>query len=243
MIRALIIDDEPAARERVRTMLEAHDDFELVGECSDGVEAREAIVNLRPDVIFLDIEMPRLSGISLLEGLSAKERPVALLVTAHSRHAAEAFDLAAADYLLKPFTQERFDRAVQRARLAVRTRNARQADERLAFKKSRGKVMLVRSADIRFVAAEGNYVRVYMTDKAILVRETIQSLEEQLDPATFIRVHRRAIVNLNHVIEFHRDAEGRTAVVVTPADVVPVGPNYRSRVERALAPQLTRLER
>ena len=243
MIRALIIDDEPGARERVRTMLGAHDDFALIGECGDGVEAREAIVNLRPDVIFLDIEMPRLSGISLLEGLSARQRPVALLVTAHSRHAAEAFDLAAADYLLKPFTQERFDRAVQRARLAVRARNARNAGERLAFKKSRGKVMLVRSADIRFVIAEGNYVRVYATDEAILVRETIQSLEEQLDPATFIRVHRGAIVNLNHVVEFHRDEEGRTAVVVSPADLVPVGPTFRSRVERALAPELTRLER
>ena len=243
MIRALIIDDEPGARERVRTMLAAHDDFALIGECGDGVEAREAIVSLHPDVIFLDIEMPRLSGISLLEGLSARQRPVALLVTAHSRHAAEAFDLAPADYLLKPFTQERFDRAVQRARLAVRARNARNADERLAFKKSRGKVMLVRSADIRFLAAEGNYVRVFTKDKAILVRETIQSLEEQLDPATFIRVHRGAIVNLNHVTEFHRDEEGRTAVVVSPADVVPVGPTFRSRVERALAPELTRLER
>lgn len=243
MIRTLIIDDEPAARERVRTMLGAHDDFALIGECGDGVEAHEAIVSLRPDVIFLDIEMPRLSGMALLEGLSAKERPVALLVTAHSQHAAEAFDLAAADYLLKPFTQERFDRAVQRARRAVRARNARQTDERLAFKKSRGKVMLVRSADIRFVAAEGNYARVYTTDKAILVRETIQSLEEQLDPATFIRVHRGAIVNLNHVIELHRDAEGRTAVVVRPAEIISVGPTYRGRVERALAPELTRLER
>lgn len=243
MIRALIIDDEPAARERVRTMLEAHDDFELLGECADGVEAREIVVDLRPDVIFLDIEMPRLSGIALLEGLSARERPVALLITAHSQHAAEAFDLAAADYLLKPFTQERFDRAVQRARLAVRARNARQMDERLAFKKSRGKVILVRTANIRFVAAEGNYARVYTTDKSILVRETIQSLEEQLDRATFVRVHRGAIVNLNHVIELHRDAEGRTAVVVSPSDVVPVGPTFRARVERALAPELTRLER
>jgi two-component system LytT family response regulator len=155
----------------------------------------------------------------------------------------EAFDLTAADYLLKPYTQERFDRAVQRGRLAVQARKAREADERIAFKKSRGKVMLVRSASIRLVVAEGNYARVYTTDQAILVRETIQSLEEQLDPATFIRVHRAAIVNLNHVIEWHRDAEGRTAVVVSPADVVSVGPTYRGRVERALAPELIRLER
>lgn len=243
MIRALLIDDEPVARERVRTMLDKHDDFSIIGECADGVEAREAIATLRPDVIFLDIEMPRVNGMSLLEGFSAKERPVVLLVTAHSRHAAEAFDLAAADYLLKPYTQERFDRAVQRARRAVEARSTRQRDERLAFKKSRGKVIFVRSATIRFVAAEGNYSRVYTTDGAILVRETIQSLEEQLDPAVFIRVHRAAIVNRTHVVELHRDAEGRTAVLVSPADVVPVGPKFRARIERALESELTRLER
>lgn len=243
MIRALLIDDEPVARERVRTMLDKHDDFSVIGECADGVEARETIATLRPDVIFLDIEMPRVNGMSLLEGLSAKERPVVLLVTAHSRHAAEAFDLAAADYLLKPYTQERFDRAVQRARRAVEARSARQGDERLAFKKSRGTVILVRSATIRYITAEGNYARVYTTDQAILVRETIQSLEEQLDPATFIRVHRATIVNFNYVIEFHRDPEGRTSVMVKPSDVVAVGPKFRARVERALAPELTRLER
>jgi two-component system LytT family response regulator len=243
MIRALVIDDEPAARERVRTMLESHDDFAVIGECSDGIEARETITRLRPDVIFLDIEMPRLNGIALLEGLHAKERPVVLLITAHSRHAVEAFDLAAADYLLKPFTQERFDRAVQRARRAAGARNTRQPEERLAFKKSRGKVILVRSDTIRFVAAEGNYSRIYTTDQAILIRETIQSLEQQLDPATFIRVHRAAIVNIKYVIELHRDSEGRTAVVVSPANVVPVGPKFRGRVEQALAPELTRLER
>lgn len=243
MIRALIIDDEPIARERVLTMLETQDDFAVIGECADGIEARQTIATLRPDVIFLDIEMPRLNGISLLESLSSRERPIVILITAHTRHAVEAFDLAAADYLVKPFTQQRFDRAVQRARRAVETRNGRQADERLAFKKSRGAVILVRTASIRFIAAEGNYARVYTTEQAILVRETIQSLEEQLDPATFIRVHRAAIVNMNYVIELHRDAEGRTAVMVKPSELVPVGPKFRARVERALAPELTRLER
>lgn len=243
MIRALVIDDEPVARERVRTMLETHDDFAVIGECADGIEARETIAALRPDVIFLDIEMPRLNGISLLEGLPLRERPIVLLITAHTRHAVEAFDLAAADYLLKPFTQQRFDRAVQRARRAVEARNARQADERLAFKKTRGTVILVRSATIRYIAAEGNYARVYTTEQAILVRETIQTLEEQLDPATFIRVHRAAIVNLNYVIELHRDSQGRTAVVVEPSELVAVGPKFRARIERALAPALTRLER
>lgn len=243
MIRALLIDDEPVARERVRTMLETHDDLEVIRECADGIEARETIATVRPDLIFLDIEMPRLNGISLLDGLPARERPVVVLITAHTRHAVEAFDLAAADYLLKPFTQQRFDRAVQRARRAVAARNARQAEERLAFKKSRGTVILVRSADIRFIAADGNYARVYTTDQTILVRETIQSLEEQLDPATFIRVHRAAIVNVNYVVEWHRDSEGRTAVVVNPSELVTVGPKYRARIERALAPELTRLER
>jgi two-component system LytT family response regulator len=243
MIRALIIDDEPAGRERVRTMLGSHDDFTVIAECADGIEARETIAALRPDVIFLDIEMPRLNGISLLEGLPARERPIVLLVTAHSRHAVDAFDLAAVDYLLKPFAQARFDRAVQRARRAAEARKTRQADERLAFKKSRGSVVLVRSSTIRFIAAEGNYARVYTTEGAILVRETIQSLEEQLDPGTFIRVHRAAIVNLNYVIEFHRDSEGGTSVVVKPSELVAVGPKFRARVERALAPELTRLER
>lgn len=243
MIRALIIDDEPVARERVRTMLEPHDDVTVIGECGDGIEAREMIASVRPDVIFLDIEMPRLSGISLVEGLPSRERPVVLLLTAHTRHAVDAFDLAAADYLLKPFTQERFDRAVQRARRAARARNARQADERLAFKKSRGTVILVRSATIRYIVAEGNYARVYTTEGAVLVRETIQSLEDQLDPATFIRAHRAAIVNLNFVVELHRDAEGRTAVMVKPSDLVAVGPKFRARIERALETELTRLER
>ena len=243
MIRALIVDDEAAARERVRMMLAAHDDVVIAGECTHGIEARDTIASLRPDVIFLDIEMPRLDGMALLEGLPAAERPVVLLVTAHSRHAVDAFDFSPADYLLKPFTQERFDRALQRARRAVAARRAMRSDARLAFKQSRGKVVFVRGASIRFITSEGNYSRVHMTDRALLVRETIQSLEEHLDPTTFVRIHRAAIVNVNHVVEMHHDPDGRTSVTVSPSDVLPVGPKFRARIERALAPELTRLER
>jgi two-component system LytT family response regulator len=234
MIRALIVDDERIARERVRLMLARHDDVEVIGERGDGDSAREAITTLHPDLLFLDVEMPELSGTSLVRHLPLAGRPVVLFVTAHREHALDAFDLTAADYLLKPFTQDRFDRALDRARKAVLARRRERAAERLPFKKSRGKVVFVRASTIRRITAEGNYSRLHTTESSLLVRESIQSLAARLDPSTFVRAHRSAIVNVQYVVELHRDSDGSTSVLLDRADSVPIGPKFQPQVERAL---------
>ena len=214
-IRALIADDEPLGRRRVRRLLAAERDVAVVGEADDGPAALAAIRRLSPDVVFLDVQMPGLDGLRVLEEVKGRRPPVAVFVTAYDQYAARAFDHHAADYLLKPIEAARFREAVDRVRLRLGESAGRRpaagpaALERLLIRE-RGRAFFVRIEDVDWIEAAGNYVRVHVGRAAHRLRATVRSLEARLDQARFRRISRTALVNLNRVKElqpwFHGDA-------------------------------------
>jgi two-component system LytT family response regulator len=227
--RVLIADDEPLARERIQLLLAKRDDYEVVGESSDGTSAVDAILELKPDVVFLDIRMPGLSGIEVAQALDTEDEiaPAIVFVTAHDEFALAAFDVSAADYLLKPVDRDRFARALERvdARLAATRESGldpalRMVLEQLQSQRSFPKRFLVRATkgyyfvkadDVEWVDAQGNYVRLHAGGRSHMVRATMKGFEQQLDPERFVRVHRSAIVGVDCVerIEPHEHGEYR----------------------------------
>jgi two-component system LytT family response regulator len=227
-VRAVIADDEPLARERVRGFLAAFPQVEVVRECGDGIEASAALRELRPDLVFLDVQMPGLDGFGVLQAVEDEAAPAVIFVTAHDRYALRAFDVHAADYLLKPFTRARFGQAVERvlARGAdARAVAARQvaelldhlragsAEDRIAIRTDRG-VQFVRAAEIDWVEAEGNYVRLHAAGQSHLLREPLHRMQARLDPRRFVRVHRSAVVNLDRVRRLEPWFHGEFEVVL-----------------------------
>ena len=223
MMRVAIIDDEPLARLAVRVRLARHPDLDIVAEYGDGDAALAGLAALRPDLAFVDVEMPGRSGIEVLAALPRAERPMAILLTAHDTFAVQAFGLAALDYLLKPVDDDRLDEALERARLALpyRRPGATAAASALApapvpawtrsFAVRVGtRTVLVDTADVERIEADGDYATLYAHGKTYLVRERLQALALRLDPATFQRVHRSAIVRLDCIAELraltNRDA-------------------------------------
>lgn len=220
MIRALVVEDEPLARQTIRDFLAGEDWLELVGEAADGLSAVRLIDELRPDLVFMDVQMPGLTGLQVLE--RARHDPAVIFTTAHDSYAVPAFELEALDYLLKPFGRERFRRAIERVRrhsLEAQTErsnvavtNAPPVRERLAaalaaraplarlFVRERGRVVPLRAADITRLAAEDDYVSVHAGGKSYLVHLTLNEFAARLDPARFRRVHRSHVVNIDHVL-------------------------------------------
>jgi two-component system LytT family response regulator len=212
-IRTLLADDEPLARERLRTLIAAESDLELVAECRDGADAVEAIERLEPDLLFLDIQMPELDGFDVLQALSTSV-PATVFVTAYDAYALRAFEVAAVDYLLKPIDEARFTAAVERTRVKLRA-GGKEPDagvaaliERLRVDvrdpqrfvvRSGSRVSLVRAEDVEWIEATGNYARIFAAGRAHLVRETMKSIETRLDPARFVRIHRSVIVQVDHI--------------------------------------------
>jgi two-component system LytT family response regulator len=214
MIRALIIDDEPLPRERIRTLLSEHQTIELIGECEDGKEAVEAIIEQSPDLIFLDIQMPELDGFGVLASLPAEHLPATIFVTAYDEYAIRAFEVNALDYLLKPINPARFEKAVSRATERLSQKSHEQDRKLMDFVEQmrieRGytrrfvvragaKLSFVQTGDIDWIDTADNYVRLHVSGQEYLVRETLKSVEGQLDPAVFIRVHRSAIINIDRI--------------------------------------------
>lgn len=247
-IRVLAVDDEPLAREIVRGLLESDPDVELVGECTSGAEAVAAIRRLAPDVVFLDVQMPAVDGFGVLDALREKA-PVVVFVTAHSDYALRAFDVRATDYLLKPFDDERFARALDHAKAAVRQARAaglaaRVADllsgparpapapasphflERIAVRE-RGGVRAVPVAEIDWIGAQDYYAEVHAGGESHLVREPLRALERRLDPRRFVRVHRSAIVNVDRIVRVERGAAGPAAVRLRDGTALPVSRTHR----------------
>jgi len=219
-IRALIVDDEPLARRAIRRMLERHADIEIVQECGDGDSAISSIPALRPDLVFLDVQMPGTDGFSVIERIGTEKMPPTIFVTAYDRYALAAFDADAVDYVLKPIAAPRFDRALNRAReqLAGKHRDPQGLERLIETLRSaanrtgyaarlpvldKGRIVLVAAADIHWIGAEGNYVRLHTASTAYEVRETLAGIGAKLDPADFVRIHRSTIVNLRHVKEVY----------------------------------------
>lgn len=206
-IRTIIVDDEPVARTRLIRLLRAAPDIEIVGECSDGEAAVQAIRDDQPDLVLLDIQMPGMDGFDVLESLAPEERPVVIFVTAFDEYAVRAFEACALDYLLKPVAPERLMTAVQRAteRLAVRSDTPR-AQERFLVKDS-GRVDVVPTDQIEWIEAAGNYAILHTPDRNHIIRQTMSSLESRL-PADFLRVSRSAILNMRRVARLESEEAG-----------------------------------
>lgn len=200
MIRVAVIDDEPLARAGVIARLQAHADLQLVGEFGDGVEALQALPALQPQLAFVDVQMPGLSGIELLARLPPAQRPLAILLTAYDHFAVRAFELHAIDYLLKPVDDERFVQALERARAALPYRLPGAAttaapEYRRGFQVRVGRrVVLVDAAAVDWIEADGDYAVLHARGESYPLRESLQRLAQELDPACFLRVHRSTIV-------------------------------------------------
>ena len=229
-LRAIIVDDEELARQILREYLDKAGEVEIVAECANGFEAVKAVGEQRPDLLFLDIQMPKLDGFEVLELI---DPPVAVIfVTAYDQYALKAFDAAAVDYLLKPFSTERLGKALERARallsdpqpralqasdLAAAARPPGQTLERVVVKDGT-KVHIIPIAKLDYVEAQDDYVALHSAGKSYLKQQPIASLEALLDPARFVRIHRSAIVNVDFVREIHREGRADGWVLLADGD-------------------------
>jgi two-component system, LytTR family, response regulator len=229
-IRALIVDDESLARARVKKMLAGEPDVEVAGECASGAEAIVFIREYRPDLVFLDVQMPEVSGFDVLRALPPDGWPAVIFVTAHDQHALEAFEVHALDYLLKPFKEARFREALQRARQHLQSRDVAALNQRLqdwlgASKreaaypshlavKSGERTAFVKLSDVDYIEAAANYVILHVGAQNHILRETLTNLEARLSPKVFLRINRSAIVNLNRVKEVQPALRGEHTVVL-----------------------------
>ena len=241
-IRALIVDDEPLARELLRSMLEREPDIEIVGERGDGASAIEAIEELDPDLLFLDVQMPELDGFGVVQAIDRERMPEVIFVTAYDRYAIRAFDVHALDYLLKPFDEERLERAVERARRAIvggRTgsderllallreiRPARRYIERITIRE-KARVFFQPVREIDWLEADGKYVRVHAGSAVHTIRDGIGRIHGELDPDRFIRISRSAIVNIDRIVELRPWFQGDYLVVIAGGRQIPSTRGYR----------------
>lgn len=239
MIRTLIVDDEPLARTRIRSMLAVHPDIDVVAECSSAGEAASLLESEPAALLLLDIEMPGADTFEVVQTMAIETRPAIVFVTAHEEFALDAFEANAVDYLVKPFSQERLDRALWRVRRfvegkgPVRPASVRRLRERFGVR-IRGEVVFIRVASIDWIAAAGNYVRLHSGRESHLLRESLQNIAAELDPAVFLRVHRSAILNIERVRKLVPAPDGTLSVVLQDGTVIPVGPTYREALEEAL---------
>lgn len=245
-IRALIVDDELLARERIRTLLAEDREIETIGECRNGTDAIEAIRKRAPDLVFLDVQMPERDGFDVLRAFDPEELPAIVFVTAHDKYALKAFDFFALDYLLKPFHRDRFFLALERAKETLGADDPeslkRQLRELLQglkneylqrlIVKDAGRIFFIKTDEIDWVEAAGNYVQIHCGPASHLLRQTLKSLEESLNPADFLRVNRSAIVNLESIRELAPLFHGECRVVLKNGVELTSSRNIQRKLER-----------
>jgi two-component system, LytTR family, response regulator len=253
-MRILIVDDEPLARTRIREMLKREANIESIAEAANGGEAIERIRADKPELVFLDIQMPDMDGFSVLEVCGKdviSQIPAIIFVTAFDQYALKAFEFHALDYLLKPFDRERFGEALDRARAQIDNRRAGPASdsrilellekitserkwlEWVTIKKDE-RILLLKVADIRWIEAQGNYVSLKFEKESHLLRETMDKMESQLDPRSFVRVHRSTIINVNQIKELHVWARGEYRVITHSGKAFTLSRGYRSHLDAFL---------
>ena len=244
-LRVLIVDDELVARRRIRRLLATEGDVAIVGECEDGASALSAIAAEKPDVAFLDVQMPELDGFDVVRSITTTELPAIVFVTAYDRYALQAFDVQAIDYLLKPFTRERFRMALTRARerllgrsrhgevdkLIEHLRTTRRYPTRVAVRTT-DRFVVVDWADVDWVEAADNYVTLHVGSREYLLRETLASLEHQLDPERFGRIHRSALVQFDRITELHPVSHGDIDLVLRNGVRLTVTRTWRESFQR-----------
>jgi len=256
VIRVLIVDDESLGRLRVADLLRAKTDVEIVGEAADGDAAVRAIRGLGPDLVFLDVQMPKKSGLDVVREIGAKQMPMTIFVTAFDRYALEAFDVAAVDYLVKPFDDDRFEQAFLRARRVLALEGVERARESLLAMlrasgsttaaeaparyleriavEMKGQVKPIPVAQIDYIAAAGPYAELHVGDRRYVIREAMQTLEDRLDPNRFMRVHRSVIVRLDLVEALHRGGGGDYELQMKGGVRLRVSRSRREALERWL---------
>ena len=245
-LRALIVDDEPLAREWVRGAVAEDRDLEVIGESGNGFEAAEAIRRLKPDLVFLDVQMPGLDGFGVLEALSPEEIPAIVFVTAFDQYAVRAFEAQAVDYLMKPFSRERLEEAVRRVRELLKGRSLEDFRESVAkiiekvrrdrsypewvLLKADGKNVFVKVKDIDWIESSRNNVRIHVGPTVYLLHETTSAIAQRLDPKKFLRIHRSSIVNIERIKELHPWFNGDYAVILRDGTQLTLSASYRDRL-------------
>jgi two-component system LytT family response regulator len=249
-IRTLIVDDEPLGRTRLRGLLKSEADVEIIGECSDGSQAVEFIQANRPDLVFLDVQMPRLDGFGVVRQIGPERMPVTIFCTAFDRYALQAFEVHALDYLLKPFDKERFQGALRYARATIERERDGKLSERLAAiledvkpkakplerlaVRSAGRVLFLKTTDLDWIESAGNYLKLHVGKEHHLLRETMNALEVKLDPEQFIRIHRSIMVNITQIKELQPAFHGDHVVILASGKELPVSRNYRGKLQELL---------
>lgn len=261
-VRAVIVDDEPAARRGIRLLLDRDPEITVVGEAGDGIEAVDVIERLRPELAFLDVQMPGLDGFEVLRRAGASAPPAVVFVTAYDEHALKAFDVNAVDYVLKPYEDVRLLAAVQRAKTGLRSRGADVLAARLEnllrfveregggsnekalseteekpdriLLKSSGEIFFLKVDEIDWIEAEGDYMKFHVAGRAHLLRETMARLEARLDAKRFIRIHRSTIVNLDRVRKLTPAFAGEYAVVLVDGTKLRLSRGYHERMQSVM---------
>lgn len=259
--RVLAVDDEPLALDVVRDLLERDGEVDLVGACGDGKRAEEMIRRYRPDIVFLDIEMPERGGLDVARSLASEEVPAVVFVTAYGQHATKAFDVEALDYVVKPFSDDRFYAALHRAKRRVREKRLGELAGKMASLtaeiggngdgkaegeryltripvQSGGRSLILKAREVSWIESCDYYSRLHTGDGSHLVRVSLASFEERLDPRRFLRVHRRAIVNVEEVRSVERTPKGGRELVLSDGTRLAVSRSRQRGVEEVLTPRL-----
>jgi len=248
-VRALIVDDEPLARRGVALRLKKFKDVEVVGECGDGSSAVKKILELTPDVVFLDVQMPGMDGFEVLRALPKQNLPAIIFLTAYEQHALRAFEVHALDYLLKPVNDERFSDALQRVRESGGPESRTRMAERILALLDReppkyvsrfpvrvgSRIQLVQAEDIEWIAAAGDYAELHSGGRCHLIRETMNSLEEKLDPVHFLRIHRSRIVRGRCIRELRSIDNREYLVKLSDGTELRSGRTYADRLDQWLS--------
>ncbi len=255
-IRVLVVDDEPLARRGIRQLLDTEKDFVIAGEAVNGREAVSAIQKLAPDLVFLDIQMPLLDGLAVVEKIGAENLPEIVFVTAYDEHAIRAFEVNALDYLLKPIDAERFQKTLKRVRERIKNEKAKEIDrkfstllrvlesagangdepdylERVAVKEA-GHFTFVDVGEIVWISSEGNYVQLHTKSRTHLVRETMDGIERKLNPQKFLRLRRSTIVCIEHIKELHPLVNGEYVIVLKDDTKLSSSRRYRQNLNLLL---------
>ena len=247
-LQALIVDDEPLGRERLRHLLSERQDIRISGEASDGSEAVELLSANDFDLVFLDIQMPKMDGFAVIEGVGPQDMPPVIFCTAHDEFALEAFRLHALDYLLKPIDADRFHVSVDRVVDLISSGRPDNLEERLSkllagqgdrnepvrrfMIKSHQQITFVRDEDIDWIEAAGNYLELHAGKEVHLLRQTMKDIEARLDPERFMRIHRSTIVNMDRVRDLHQMFNGEFEVRLTTGQKLTMSRTYRKSLDR-----------
>ena len=262
-IKTLIVDDEVLARRTIRDLLANDPEIEIIGECSNGAEAVKFIREQRPDLLFLDIQMPQMTGFEALAQVEVEHIPAIIFVTAFDQYALKAFEVQALDYLLKPFTDQRFEEALKKAKSQIEMAEVNRLSQSLVallgkqrvealhevqevqqaasknfisrfMIRSSGKAAFVKAEDVDWIAADDYYIKLHVAGKAHLLRISMNELEEKLDPKKFLRIHRSTIINFDRVQELQQTPNGEYAVVLKDGTQLKLSRSRRERLQRFL---------